>query len=272
MFILDEWLITAAHCIVEARNLTAHLGITDISPIIFNNVSFPSSHVAIPVLKYSLHPYPGFFLPIAWNDIGAKKLHNFLVNQFITLHDDHFIFHFVALIRLPRKVKFTEHIQPVKLPNTCKAQENIEVVAIGNGATSDDSSVSPSLQYTILKTDPLKVCRKVYPILFWRKSVFCASHELKEQSICRGDSGGPLINQSDNTLIGLSCFVRMGNFKGMLFLLQSLTNCSFVQQMAVRKVSVKALRIFVRISGGSIESLASMCPIASYINARVRHR
>ncbi|XP_055323342.1 transmembrane protease serine 9-like [Sitodiplosis mosellana] len=179
--ISDEWLITAAHCIADARKLTAHLGIADLRhlsadpPIV--------GHVAIPVLKFGLYPHPGFFWPIAWNDI--------------------------ALIRLPRKVQFSDYIQPVKLSTTCKIPEKTESIAIGNGAINDKSGLSPQLQYAILKTAPLKVCRKVYPLLFWRKSVICASNGLQQQSICRGDSGGPLISRSNHTLIGLSSFVRL---------------------------------------------------------------
>lgn len=68
--ISDEWLITAAHCIVNARLLIAHFGIANLMQL--KEKRPPPEHVAIPVLKFSLHPYPGYFSPIAWNDIGEK--------------------------------------------------------------------------------------------------------------------------------------------------------------------------------------------------------
>lgn len=112
---------------------------------------------------------------------------------------------------MPRKLEFSEYIQPVKLPTTCNAPELAEGIAVGNGAIGDYSGISKQLHYAILTTDPMKVCRKVYPFLYWRKSVICASNGLQQQSICRGDSGGPLISRQNRTLIGVSCFVQNGN-------------------------------------------------------------
>lgn len=122
-----------------------------------------------------------------------------------------FNFYIVALIRLSRKVHFSDYIQPVKLPTTCNEPQNIETIAVGNGAISDKTKISPQLNFAILKTETVKVCRNVYPTNFWRKSVICASNQLLNQSICRGDSGGPLIDIFNNTLIGVACFVRLGN-------------------------------------------------------------
>lgn len=115
------------------------------------------------------------------------------------------------MVHLPVKVKFTQNIQPIDLPKTCDEPKNADVVAVGHGKTSDDSDVSLQLNYALLTTLPSNLCRKVFPILSGRKSVICAiSTEKDFQSVCGGDSGGPLITLSEPTLIGVSDFVRMG--------------------------------------------------------------
>lgn len=111
---------------------------------------------------------------------------------------------------MPIKVQFSRYIQPVLLPKTCETNENIEVIAMGNGATSNTGTVSPQLQFAVLKTLPVKTCRKEFPFLFWRKSVTCAIDVENGQSVCMGDSGGPLVRASDRTLIGISSFIKPG--------------------------------------------------------------
>lgn len=60
----DEWIITAAHCLSEAMNISVHLGTSNLMSI------FEPGHIVIPVEKKDFHIYPRFFKPIAWNDIG----------------------------------------------------------------------------------------------------------------------------------------------------------------------------------------------------------
>lgn len=114
------------------------------------------------------------------------------------------------MIRLPQKIRFTGHIQPMPLPHVCKSPENVEAYAVGNGATSDRSSISPQLKFALLKTLPANVCRRVYPYVYPGKTVICAHNNVRYQSVCKGDSGGPLVSRSDGNLIGISCFVRGG--------------------------------------------------------------
>lgn len=96
---------------------------------------------------------------------------------------------FLALIRLPRKIPFSENVQPVKMPSNCDSIEDIEAIAMGHGETKIDK-FSPQLKFATLKTVSLKACRKVFPMLLFRKSVICASNEVRKQSIYYGDSGG----------------------------------------------------------------------------------
>lgn len=116
---------------------------------------------------------------------------------------------FLALIRLPKKVQFTPFIQPAHLPTKYESTENVDVTALGNGATSNESGLSPQLHFALLRTLPLNNCRRVFPIILLRKSLLCAYNDVVPQSVCQGDSGGPLV-KSDSTLIGIACFVRQG--------------------------------------------------------------
>lgn len=117
----------------------------------------------------------------------------------------------VGLIRLPKKVKIQDDIQAVRMPISCDATENIDVMAMGFGGTDRNSSYSPQLYFVTLKTLPLKVCRKALPVILFRTSVICASNEARAQSIFDGDSGGPLV-RSDGTLIGVSSFTQGSKF------------------------------------------------------------
>lgn len=112
------------------------------------------------------------------------------------------------MIRLPQKVKLSSSIQPVNLPKTCKKSENIDVVAVGHGYTSNESEdISDQLNYVSLKTIPLSECKEAFPMIGDRKTFVCAKgSEVGKESICGGDSGGPLVTVVDKTLIASASF------------------------------------------------------------------
>lgn len=116
----------------------------------------------------------------------------------------------IALIKLPEPVEFSEVIKPI--PIACSVSEGMDVLAIGNGHTSDAyPGLPPILQYTELKTTNLQACLRSFPFLFSRKSVLCVVGE-EHKSACRGDSGGPLVTLTpDDALVGLTSF---GSKKG----------------------------------------------------------
>lgn len=108
------------------------------------------------------------------------------------------------------RIETSAYIQPVKLPNDCQIPRNIDVIAVGHGAISDHSEISTQLNYVLLKTTPQAFCRKVFPIISDRKSIICAMNSERPQSVCKADSGGPLVIQSSHTLVGVACFVVQG--------------------------------------------------------------
>lgn len=111
-----------------------------------------------------------------------------------------------ALIRLPHKIKYSQYIQRVRLPNTCKPTINSDIVIMGNGKTADSSPTSPQLKFAFLKIVPKEACLEYYPLISNRISTFCAENKVNNEGICPGDSGSPAIDQSDGTLIGIASF------------------------------------------------------------------
>lgn len=125
----------------------------------------------------------------------------------------HFFFSQSALIRLSRRVQFTQYIKPVRMPTTCQTPENVVAFAMGFGITKDNGQVSTRLQYAAMRTLPSDVCRRVFPFMYWSHVIICAHDEINYQSVCKGDSGGPFVSSFDGTLIGVTSFVRPGKFQ-----------------------------------------------------------
>lgn len=60
----NEWLVTAAHCILDAKSVEVFLGKTQL------NRAEPNQQVFV-VKKENLYTYPQYFQAMAWNDIGV---------------------------------------------------------------------------------------------------------------------------------------------------------------------------------------------------------
>lgn len=201
--ISDEWLITAAHCTFYAKYLTVHLGMSRLSSRLSSEIE---GYTAITVEAANFFEHPNYIGRVYWNDIGMFLYFFRFCNDF----QFHFFF-LLALIKLPRKVQFSNYIQPVRMPSTCMVPQKTEIYAMGNGRISTNGDTSEQLLFATLETLPLHVCWRKYPILFLRKSIVCAIDKENYQSVCDGDSGGPLVMKSDGTLIGITTFVAQGN-------------------------------------------------------------
>ncbi|XP_055323662.1 trypsin-7-like [Sitodiplosis mosellana] len=133
--------------------------------------------------------------------ISVDKKH-FYIHPYYTRNNTR---HDIGLIHLPRKVLFSEHIQPVKLPTACKSTlHNIDAFAMGHGITSDDASTCNELIFSFLKTLSPADCRDTFPVSSKHTTIICAQNAVKGQSVCRDDSGGPLVSRANGTLIGIS--------------------------------------------------------------------
>lgn len=112
----------------------------------------------------------------------------------------------IGLIKLPEPVTFSEVIQPISFACSTQSEIGLDVIAIGNGMTKDSDTKLPDiLQYTELQTISTLSCMKTFPFLLFRRSVVCVEGQ-EQRSACHGDSGGPLITRSTNTLLGLTSF------------------------------------------------------------------
>lgn len=114
----------------------------------------------------------------------------------------------IGLVKLPEPVTFNELVQPIPFACSSSSDGGEVAIAIGNGMRSDNDRLPPShLQYVELQTISNLSCLKTFPFLVFRKSIVCVQGE-EQRSICDGDSGGPLMLSSDNTLLGIVSFGR----------------------------------------------------------------
>lgn len=175
----DQWILTAAHCLSGAKKVKVMLGITNL-----RNNDGATNLILTNTNDFYTHP---FYVPepIAWNDI--------------------------ALIRLPEPIELTEHIQKIKLPADCRSNENVDSVVMGFGRRGTEAPPSMLLNHALMRTLSMTECRHTFPFpIMFRKSVVCA-HSFNKQrrsSVCKGDSGSPLVRQLDNTLIGIVSFTK----------------------------------------------------------------
>lgn len=109
----NEWVITAAHCAVSASQFIVSLGAQT-----FNNPSEPGRVI----------------------DITSTKIVHSGYNPFSTSND-------LSLIKLSKKIEFTDRIQPVLLPKTADLFEQQDVIASGWGLQSSSAQGVASRNY-----------------------------------------------------------------------------------------------------------------------------
>lgn len=114
-----------------------------------------------------------------------------------------------ALARLPGPVPPSAFVRPALLPSDCGDNLANEIALVaGRGVISTDGSRDKRLRYATLKTLPRHVCYKTTNPISHPKSLICAVSIDDGKFAYNGDSGGPLIRQRDNALIGIASFVR----------------------------------------------------------------
>lgn len=96
------------------------------------------------------------------------------------------------------------------MPRMCEVPQKTKMYAVGNGRINTHSDISKQVLFATLETVPLHVCWRKYVMLFLRKSIVCAMDKSNYQSICDGDSGGP-ITKLDGTLIGVIAATSAGS-------------------------------------------------------------
>ncbi|XP_072931549.1 collagenase-like [Epargyreus clarus] len=118
----------------------------------------------------------------------------------------------IAVIYLPNAVATSANVAPIALPSGSQVNENFVdslAVAVGFGVTSNDANISENnyLNHVRLRVISNNACSLVFPLVL-RASHICTSG-IGGVGPCRGDSGGPLALNINNTpvLIGVSSFI-----------------------------------------------------------------
>ncbi|KAK5640981.1 hypothetical protein RI129_009528 [Pyrocoelia pectoralis] len=173
--ISDSWVLTAAHCVVNAYSFEITLG------------------------SLSSKGKEGGSLVVVTKNGFPHELYDPF-----TLNND------VGLINLEQKIEFTDTIRPIQLGKEYVA-DNAGLTVSGWGKTSDESSaVSPILNFVELTTISNAACRDIYSSSITESVVCCSGKDLK--TTCNGDSGGPLIQIQENGTaihVGVVSFVHI---------------------------------------------------------------
>ncbi|KRX15799.1 Plasminogen -like protein, partial [Trichinella nelsoni] len=103
----------------------------------------------------------------------------------------------VALIKLKRKIPFSNKVLPVCLPSVRNYYPPVNATAFVTGwGRTTDSDGSMRLQQVDVTIIEAKKCQSMYDSLFGPINtdlMFCAGHESGGKDSCQGDSGGPLV-------------------------------------------------------------------------------
>nr|AYV99592.1 venom polypeptide [Dolopus genitalis] len=179
--ISDEFVLTAAHCVVDSTiiNVKLTFGTTNASMD-----ADEADRLVIDVPKENIIVYEGYDPKRSLNDI--------------------------ALVKLPRKITFSRMIQPLRLPT--RSQPNLDgdvAVVTGWGSMGSlDQTDQNKLRYAQLRIFPDENCKQFFRS-YYHDSNICLDGS--SQSPCYGDSGGPavVVDRQDRlfTLVGVASYV-----------------------------------------------------------------
>ncbi|XP_058456874.1 collagenase-like [Malaya genurostris] len=169
----DVWVLTAGHCVENARSIEVTLGAVD-----FNDQG-DDGRTVLNSTEYVRHP-----------DYNPS-----------TLAND------VAVVKLPESVTFSDRIQPVNLPAGHSSYNRQSALISGWGLTRDNGAPAQRLQYTTLTVIRNNQCELFYPNGV-QSTTLCCMDDYRD-SMCTGDPGGPLVLYNMNrTQIGVRSFTR----------------------------------------------------------------
>lgn len=110
-----------------------------------------------------------------------------------------------ALIHLPSKVDLSKNIKAINMPKSCEYPIDVDIMAISHG------KVSSKLNYAQLTTKSVSVCDKMFPVIDYLDLYMCSrAKDESYRSVCKGNSGGPVVTMSDNTLMAVADFLVSG--------------------------------------------------------------
>ncbi|XP_044252710.1 serine protease persephone-like isoform X1 [Tribolium madens] len=177
--ISNYYIVTAAHCIITVQQnevKIARLGVIEIPA----SIEQPDSQLDYNVVNVTVHK------EYKWKEK----------------------FNDIALVKLERKVTFTESIRPACLYTRSDDPERLFVT--GWGSVSLGGERSSILQKAILNPVPVQECNSTYANRTNRKIIkmqICAADS--KSDACQGDSGGPLQTQGNRslwTIVGVTSY------------------------------------------------------------------
>ncbi|XP_055532559.1 serine protease SP24D-like [Wyeomyia smithii] len=190
------WVLTAAHCLLEygkphqVQSLTVVAGVLDVSD---------SGDSGQRLMVKKLWPHEGF--GNAFNDIGLVET----VENFV----------------------FGANVKPIALRKSW-IPDGTDMVVSGWGRTDAGEPTSKRLQYTRVRSIPLKECTDWVGITY--HGIICAvASEAGPHGPCNGDSGGPAV--VNNELVGVVNWVHVTCGNDPSVLLTSQTSCNGSKNM-----------------------------------------
>ncbi|KAK9694690.1 Trypsin [Popillia japonica] len=165
-----RWVLTASHCIIGST--TANVFVYAGSNIL------NSGGVTIPTSRLTLHS--NYDHDIAAND--------------------------VAVIQLANALTYSNTIAPVAL--NIGETGAVAAILIGWGRISTNGAIPNNLQELSTNTITHTICRLSWGSLVSSDQICAVARS--GQGACSGDSGGPLIQASNNVQLGVTSFIRAG--------------------------------------------------------------
>ncbi|RWS03888.1 Plasma kallikrein-like protein, partial [Dinothrombium tinctorium] len=168
--------LTAAHCFKDIRkssNLKVKFGIhSKFEDNGYEQVRYIQNYLIFPKIS------------------GSVFANNSSIS--VDMHND------IALIRLRSPVKFTDRVKPICLPiNNVDLELNTKCFSTGWGRTQGSGS-DGELKQLPMFIENGKRCTRSFDLAYSELKI-CASSRLHANSLCSGDSGGPLACKSNGT-------------------------------------------------------------------------
>lgn len=120
----------------------------------------------------------------------------------------------IAVLKLQSPVPISASVKPIALPSGSQATATYTdtlLIASGFGGMSNGQLAS-TLQYTHLKGISVDECRKYYGNGMDFNHLCATGYPNPRQSICGGDSGGPIFTTGSNPIVvGVSAIMLVGS-------------------------------------------------------------
>jgi len=167
----NEWIMTAAHCVVYGTNTTLPL---ESMTVKFGTIDAKDTTETNSWVQTS----------------GVSEI--FFESYSFPIND-------VALLKLTKPPRLNSHVQPICLPQGEVLPEDTNCVAAGWGRLSERGENPTELQEVEVRLISDDMCALAYPRNFDKKIMMCAGRVEGGKDTCQGDSGGPLMCQRCNS-------------------------------------------------------------------------